>query len=512
MTHRAVPASIGTLTLAAALADRHLLGGLPQFRDLASWQNWIVFSKALDGFPLSPEEQITFCRFTGRAHYAPPPGGWWTGVLVTARQTGKTEFSAKDGAIEALKAEANEYVLLFAQDQRASLRTLFKAACEPFDRIPLFADRVRARRAESLELDNGAVIAAYPCRPQAPRGLRARRITLDEFAFYRNSENLPVDREMLTAVRPCLATTNGKLLIVSSPYAQTGVLYELHRRAYGTDDPTTLVWQAGAIDMNPTLPADYLRRMEADDPDAYRSEVLGEFRGGVSTFFDPAALQACVEAGVRERPPERGRRYVCGVDPSGGRGDKFAVAIAHRDGARAVLDVVRTWAPPFNPSGVIAEAGALIKAYGTPLVFGDRYGAEFNAEQFRAQEIVYRMTLMDRSGYYLALLPLVNSERVVLLDRPDLLREARGLERRRGSAGRDRVDHPPGQHDDAINAAAIALAYASGRRGAALEDDPGADTRTDGEWGEKFQRERVESYTEHLVSVTKHRGVWFPGD
>ncbi len=29
--------------------------------------------------------------------------------------------------------------------------------------------------------------------------------------------------------------------------------------------------------MNPTLPADYLERMEADDPEAYRSEVLGEF-------------------------------------------------------------------------------------------------------------------------------------------------------------------------------------------------------------------------------------------
>jgi hypothetical protein len=54
-------------------------------------------------------------------------------------------------------------------------------------------------------------------------------------------------------------------------------------------------------------------------------------------------------------------------------------------------------------------------------------------------------------------LPLVNSGQVVLLDDPALLRELRGLERRRGTSGRDRVDHGPGGHDDRANAAAGAL-------------------------------------------------------
>jgi hypothetical protein len=30
--------------------------------------------------------------------------------------------------------------------------------------------------------------------------------------------------------------------------------------------------------MNPNLPDDYIERMREDDPEAYRSEVLGEFR------------------------------------------------------------------------------------------------------------------------------------------------------------------------------------------------------------------------------------------
>ena len=60
----------------------------------------------------------------------------------------------------------------------------------------------------------------------------------------------------------------------------------------------------------------------------------------------------------------------------------------------------------------------------------------------------------DRSALYLGLLPLVNSAGVELPDDAGLLRELRGLERRRGASGRDWVDHAPGAHDDRANAVA----------------------------------------------------------
>lgn len=48
----------------------------------------------------------------------------------------------------------------------------------------------------------------------------------------------------------------------------------------------------------------------------------------------------------------------------------------------------------------------------------------------------------------------MNSGTIELPDVPELLRELWGLERRRGSSGRDRVDHRPGSHDDLANAVA----------------------------------------------------------
>ena len=99
----------------------------------------------------------------------------------------------------------------------------------------------------------------------------------------------PVDREMLRALRPSLATTGGRLIILSSPYGQSGALWELHRKHHGNDDSKTLVWQATASEMNPTLPTDYLGRMQEEDPEAYRSEVLGEFRAGIASFIGEGA-------------------------------------------------------------------------------------------------------------------------------------------------------------------------------------------------------------------------------
>jgi hypothetical protein len=454
------------MTIIEALGDRALLGALPCFRALTSWQAWLVFLKAVYGLPLDLAELAVFCQHTGRAAYAPPPGGWQEVVAVTGRQSGKTRIAATLAAFEAMTAPAeldgtDLYALLVAQDERASLRTLFSYARAPFDRVPVLSRSVATRLAKSVTLESNAVLAAYPCRPAAVRGLRARVVVLDELAFYRSSENLPVDVEMLRACRPCLATTGGKLVILSSPYAQTGALFDLHRRHFGREDAAVLVWQAAAPAMNPTLPADYLARMAADDPDAYRSEVLGEFRAGVTSFLDPDAIAAVVDEGVRERAPEAARDYVAFVDPSGGRRDAFTLAIAHTENDRGVLDVLQAWPAPFNPSGVIAEAADVLRRYRVSTVVGDRYAGDFPAEQFRGHNIDYRPSERDRSALYLELLGPVNSARVVLLDQPELLRELRGLERRRGSSGRDRVDHMPGAHDDRANAAAGALVQAT---------------------------------------------------
>lgn len=465
------------ISILEALADRHLFGALPAFHDLSTWQAWCVFLAATYGLPLSACEAVgvsesealrLFQHHTGRTVYDPPLGGYAETMCIVGVQSGKTRIAGTIAGYEAMMTEpeldgTDLYCVLVAQDQRSSLRSLFSYAKAPFDHVPVLAQSVVARRAETLTLP-GCVLAVYPCRPQAVRGLRARVVVLDELAFYRSSEGYPTDVEMLRAARGRVATTGGKVITLSSPYSQVGALFETHRKNFARDDSPILVWQATAPEMNPSLPADYLSRMAQDDPEAYQSEALGQFRAGVSTFFDPEALNGCIETGVREVPPQNGVSYRGYTDAASGTGkDAFACAVAHVEGDVVRLDALRVWKPSFNPSVPLAESAALFTQYGIREVSGDRFAAGFVVEGYRQHAITYTGSDRDTSATYLELLPLVNAGRVRLLDIPEMLRELRGLERRRGTSGRDRIDHRTGAHDDQAVAAAGALVACSAR-------------------------------------------------
>lgn len=451
------------MNIIECLEDPNVFGGLPCFKDLSTWSAWVVFLKATYGLPLDAIELATFRKHTGRTVYAPPKGGWAEVVCIVGRQSGKSRIAATIAAYEAIRTQAEQdktllYALLIAQDIRGAQRTLFDYVKGSMKSSEMLRSEVRDELRESMTLQNGVVLACYPCSPAAVRGIRARVAITDELAFFRSSEMMAVDTEMVRALRPCLASTGGKLVMISSPYGQFGALWNLHRRHFGKVDSPVLVWKGTAPEMNPSLSADYLQRMEEEDPEAYRSEVLGEFRAGLSTLLDPDVVEEAIVTGRIEAPPCDAFRYQAFADPSGGRGDAFTLAIGHRQDDIASIDCLREWQPPFNPSGVVAEIQDLLSAYRVSRITSDRYGAAWVTEAFAARGIRHSPSDLVKSDLYLSLVGFLNSRRIELPANARMVRELRSLERRRGPSGKDRVDHPPGGHDDLANAVA-GLAY-----------------------------------------------------
>ncbi len=449
------------------LCDPALVGAAVPFRELPSWRPWIAAAAAMYGLPLDDAGRRLFEQCTRRS-YAPPRGGWREVACIVGRQAGKTRIGAALVSAEAIAApptrDGERYALLLAQDQRNAIRTAFSYIRAVFDASPILRRTIVRETASTLTLDTGVVVAAYPCRPAAIRGLRALVALTDELAFYRSSELLPQDAEMLRAARPCLAMTGGRLIILSSPHAQVGALYDLHRRYYGRPDAAVLVWQASAPTMNPLLAADYLERMRETDPAAYRSEVLGHFRDDVSSFVTRETVDGCVIPDRHVLPPATGVVYCGFVDPSGGSSDAFTLAIAHQEGERVVLDVIRERRPPFSPDDVVREYAAVLQTYSCSTATGDRYGGLWPRERFAAHGVHYVVADKTRSDLYLTLLPLMNAGRVELLDDRRLVAQLVALERRTARGGRESVDHGPGGHDDVANAVAGAVVLAGDAR------------------------------------------------
>src|SRR5947209_12721651 len=126
----------------------------------------------------------------------------------------------------------------------------------------------------------------------------------------------------------------------------------------------------------------------------------------------------------------------------------MTMAIAHLDGERAVLDVVREVKAPFRPDQVAAEFSTVFKQYRVREVRSDRYGAEWVTEAFRKHGITVKQSELTSSELFIELLPLINSRQVVLLDNDRITSQLVNLERRVGRTGRDSIGHPPGLHDD----------------------------------------------------------------
>jgi hypothetical protein len=93
---------------------------------------------------------------------------------------------------------------------------------------------------------------------------------------------------------------NNKILAISTPYSQTGVLYESHKQHFGRENDRVLVWQAETRVMNPNVSEKVIQHEIEFDPDGASAEWLPKFRDDLKSAFSLEAIQASVIPGREE--------------------------------------------------------------------------------------------------------------------------------------------------------------------------------------------------------------------
>jgi hypothetical protein len=430
-----------------------------------------VIAKLVDGLPLTDSETSLAQQLTGRSQFvADDPVSEI--VAIAGRRSAKTSGLLSPFVIHAACCQSfrlspgEQGVALLLAPGKVQAQVARRYVLGQLHSSPVLAAMIVNERADDIELSNGHAIRVAASDYRTTRGFSAICVAIDEACFLPTGESAASpDEELIAALAPSLATTGGKLLIASSPYARRGAAWERHRAHFGRDRDPILVTQAASRLMNPTLPQAVVDEALARDPATARAEWLGEFRADVETFVSLDAVDAVTDRGVFEREPAPGVRYVAFADPSGGSSDSFTLGIAHQDAkaGAAVLDLVREIRPPFSPEAAVADLAGALKRFRLTRVTSDRYAGEWPVEQWRKHGIHCATSERTRSEIYGALLPALNSGRVRLLDHARMRAQLIGLERRTARGGRDTVDHGrgPGQHDDVINAAAGALVLAS---------------------------------------------------
>jgi hypothetical protein len=433
------------------------------FRDPATWAAWRACLCALFGLEMSADELETFRKCTGRTRW--PEKLSREAWFICGRRGGKSFTLALVAVFLAcfkdwqpfLTSGERGHIVVIAADRKQA-RVIFGYIRSLLTETPMLAELVSRETGEEIDLSNRVSIEVATCSYRTIRGRTIVAALADEIAFWQSEGSANPDEEVLTAIRPAMATVPGSMLLcASSPYARRGALWEAHQKWFGVEDAPVLVWRAATRVMNPTVSQQFIDEAYERDPAVAAAEYGAEFRTDVERLLTREAVMACIDPGIHERAPDRKASYMGFVDPSGGANDAFTLAIAHKEGKTAILDLVRERLPPFSPEAVIEEYAGILKKYRITTIRGDRYAGEFPREQFRKHGINYEPSERSKSELYGDLVAIINSAAVDLLDNSKVIGQLIGLERRARTGGRDLIDHAPGGHDDLANAVAGAV-------------------------------------------------------
>ncbi len=198
-------------------------------------------------------------------------------LLNVSRQAGKSTMAGVLAVHKAL-ASRGSLVLILAPSERQAKETFAKAAALYRHDIP--ADSYRKL---GMELRNGSRIEALPGTEKTVRGYSGvDLLILDEAAR--------VEDALFWAVRPMLAVSGGRLLMMSTPHGKRGVFWETWEHGTG--------WERYEVTATecPRIPPEFLAEERAAMPEAlYLQEYMCRFTETTDEIFTHDMVAGAVD-------------------------------------------------------------------------------------------------------------------------------------------------------------------------------------------------------------------------
>ena len=339
----------------------------------------------------------------------------------------------------------------------------------------------------AITLRRGAQKVVIKCRSSTGKGGRTGRgrslffVGMDEAALFYDSDYKYNDKDIFDANQPRVIP-GGQTVVGSTPWAETGVLYELYRDNHGhpttamcAHAPTTLMRDAGTPNGAHVL--QQVAAAYARDPENAAREFGARFMAaGTSQFFDGPTLRLCLDD---EKPIAFGVRTKPGLVVTAGGDFGFArnastLAICARDGdvyeLAALEERKATPGAPLVPSVVIREFADITRAHGTQILMADQHYRETVREHLFASGLVLLDAPAQQSEIteaYVRVRTLMREGKIRLPKHDRLFGQLREVTAKFGSGGTMRVsspDKPDGSHGDLVAALVLAIWQAWGAR------------------------------------------------
>ncbi|MBA3247308.1 MAG: hypothetical protein H0T63_04410 [Pyrinomonadaceae bacterium] len=206
-------------------------------------------------------------------------------ILLVTRQGGKSTVSSIRALHRALYTPAS-LVLLLAPSYRQS-KELFRKVKDALAALP-FCGPLLSESALELEFTNLSRIVALPGKEATIRGFSGVSLLIVD-------EASRVPDELYQAVRPMLAVSAGRIVLLSTPFGARGFFHQ-EWTAGGAD------WQRTKVtaDQCPRILRVWLEQERRAIPDnVFRSEYLCEFTDTLDSVFSYDDIQRALDDDIK---------------------------------------------------------------------------------------------------------------------------------------------------------------------------------------------------------------------
>jgi hypothetical protein len=208
-------------------------------------------------------------------------------ILLCSRQSGKSTISAVLGLHQAIYTP-NSLVLLLSPSLRQSTE-LFRKMKDTYNALesPALPKPVE-ESALRLELDNGSRIVSLPGTEQTIRGFSVvSLLVIDEASR--------VEDSLFYSVKPMLAISGGRIILLSTPFGRRGFFYETW-----TDGSADWMRTRITAEECPRISREWLANEKQSMPEFwYRQEFLCEFAETLDSVFGHDDIERAVSSDVK---------------------------------------------------------------------------------------------------------------------------------------------------------------------------------------------------------------------
>jgi len=383
-------------------------------------------------------------------------------MVNAGRQVGKSEMVVKYALWTAFTKPRSKILFISASQRQAGL-LLHKVRIDIEGSEILTKSVVRASRTE-VHLDNGSMIISLPPSESTIRGYTADIVFIDEAA------HVSSDELYFEVVMPMIIRTNGRIVLTSTPYGQSGFYYEQYL-AWTQDTERSKVFHFPALFKGkPLAPGVDLRDLESQriamGPTRFKVEYMAEFVDEGVLFFPTTLVKSAVENYELLSHGTPDGEYYMGID-WGKQKSSTVITILEKNNAAPhkvvflkefrqvsydqVIGHVLTYAERFNIRKCLADTGA-----------GLAQIDQLKASGLRIEG--FNFTVQKKVDLFSNLKLLMETRGIILPNNDKLKGQLLSFTQEVSKTGKMLLHAPSGIHDDYVDSLALAAFLVKRRR------------------------------------------------